>query len=348
MLRQEIARHIISGTDTKFLRFVIWCLSLKLCAACLCLFPFAVSAQQQETIALTDFPAPAWPAEGTTPPKDKYVFVDLAKNEYVVAYPANLGTPAFEKDGPGALKTARFELLRNVDPMVSAEIARSGSAKYRYAYGVGNGSAAKQSIDQWLLVVPLQAGNDSIKHPSGWFAIIQKGRTFKLKKPEWIRNGAAAVWSFEKEAEVVKPGETKKGFEIESELKPGFTVAYLRKAESVAANVAASGNVPKPVKDALDALLTVEYDSRTLLTIGPKFDKAVDDRTVALDFIEGISFLSRSGTLDPNSDFVKNTLNELKSLSPGGSGASLKLTSPARTPAETEILAALKAALRIN
>src|SRR5262245_30610462 len=245
---------------------------LSPCVFCafLWLIPFIATGQQQETIALTDFPVPAWPAEGTPPPKDKYVFVDLAKNEYVVAYPGNLGTPAFEKDGPGSLKISRYELQRNVDPKVSVEITRPSSTKYRYAYSVMNGPAAKQTIDQWLLIVPLQAGNDSIKQPAGWLAIVQRGRTFKLNRPEWIRNGAAAVWSFEKDAEVIQPGATKKGFELESELKPGFTVAYLRKAESVAAAVATSGNVPKPVKDELDSLLTVEYNSRTLLTIGPK------------------------------------------------------------------------------
>jgi hypothetical protein len=312
------------------------------------LFFFSAWAQQQETIALTDFPVPAWPAEGAPAPKDKYVFVDLAKNEYVVSYPANLGTPAFEKEGPGAVKVARYELLRNVDPTASVEVTRPSSTKYRYVYTVMNGPAGKQSIDQWLLVVPLQAGNDSIKHPAGWFGIVQKGRTFKLKKPEWIPNGAAAVWSFEKDVEVIQPGTTKKGFELESELRPGFTVGYFRKAGSVAAVVATSGNVPKPVKDQLDPLQSVEYNSRTLVTVGPKFDKAVDDRTVGLDFIEGISFLGRSGALDPNSEFVKNTLIELKGIPPGGSGASIKLTSPARTPVETEVLTALKAALHIN
>src|SRR5262249_55558588 len=154
--------------------------------------------------------------------------------------------------------------------------------------------------------------------------------------PEWIHNGAAAVWSFEKDAEVIQPGSTKKGFELESELKPGFTVGYLRKAASVAAVVATSGNVPKAVKDQLDSLLTVEYNSETVLTLGPKFDKAVDDRTVALDFIEGIGFLNRSGALDPNSEFVKNALSELKGISPGASGSALKLASQARTPVETQ------------
>jgi hypothetical protein len=320
-----------------------------LCVFCasLWLIPFFASGQPQESIALTDFPVPSWPAEGTPAPKDKYVFVDLEKNEYVIAYPANLGTPAFEKDGPGSLKTARYELQRNVDPAVTVEVTRSSPAKLTYAYTVMNRQAAKQSIDQWLLVVPLQAGNDSIKYPAGWFGIVQKGRTFKLKNPEWIRNGAASVWSFGKDTEVIQPGASKKGFQIESELRPGFTVAYFCKAESVSAAVATSGNVPKAVKDQLDSLLTIEYNSKTLLTIGPKFQNAVDDRTVALDFIEGINALGRGGTLDPNSEFVKSTLGELKGISPGG-GAPVKLTAQARTPVETEVLNALKAALRIN
>ena len=84
------------------------------------------------------------------------------------------------------------------------------------------------------------------------------------------------------------------------------------------------------------------------MTIGPKFDKAVDDRTVALDFIEGINALGRNGALDANSDFVKNTLSELKDISPGAGSGPVKLTAQARTPVETEILDALKAALRMN
>jgi len=309
-----------------------------------------VAQQKQETAGLTDFPAPSWPQDGVIPPalKERYVFVDLAKNEYVLAYPANLGTPAFEKEGPGSLKIARYELLRNVDPGVLVEVTHPAPTKYRYAYTITNGPSAKQSIDQWSLVVPLQAGNDPIKQPTGWFAVVQKGRTFKLKNPEWIRNGAAAVWSFEKDTEVIQPGATKKGFEIESDLRPGFSVAYFRKAPSVASVVATSGNVPKAVKDQLDELLTVEYNGKTLLMIGPKFDRAVDDRTVALDFIEGINFLGRIGALDPNSEFVKTALSELKGIPPGIGSPAAKLTAQARTPVEGEVLNALKVSLRIN
>ena len=48
----------------------------------------ASGAQQaQETAGLSDFPVPFWPANGVVPQelKDKYVFVDVAANEFVLA-----------------------------------------------------------------------------------------------------------------------------------------------------------------------------------------------------------------------------------------------------------------------
>ena len=52
--------------------------------------------------------------------------------------------------------------------------------------------------------------------------------------------------------------------------------------------VAASGaGYPPKVKEQVDQLLAVEYNSRTVPVIGPKFDKNTDDKTVAADFIAG-------------------------------------------------------------
>src|SRR5215471_3672505 len=106
------------------------------------------SAQQaQDVVGLTDFPAPPWPANGVVPAelKDKYVFIDLAKNEYIVASPENVASPTFEKDGPGDLKITRLELLRNVQPAVSVTIASANGGKYRYTYNIANAAGAKQS-----------------------------------------------------------------------------------------------------------------------------------------------------------------------------------------------------------
>src|SRR5215467_8343480 len=154
-------------------------------------------AQQQDPVGLTDFPVPAWPKDGNVPAdlKDKYVFIDLEKNEYVVAYPENLPaieTPAakaaYEKDGPGALRIGRYELLRNVDPTVLLTVT-STAGKYKYAYSVADSPKAKQAIGQWCIIIPEQAAGSDIKQPAGWFGVLQSDRVFKVKNPNWIKNG---------------------------------------------------------------------------------------------------------------------------------------------------------------
>src|SRR3954467_9905914 len=127
-------------------------------------------AQQQATVGLPDFPVPAWPANGVVPAemKDKYVFVDLAKNEYVVAFPENLGSVTFDKDGPGSMKISRFELLRNVQPAVNTTVSPMNGGKLRYTYEIANAAGAKQTIDQWSLIIPEAASSSAIKFPDGW------------------------------------------------------------------------------------------------------------------------------------------------------------------------------------
>ena len=307
-------------------------------------------AQQPEVVGLSDFPVPEWPKDGVVPGamKENYIFVDLEKNEYVVAYPENLGTDAFTKDGPGKMKVNRYELLRNVAPAVGVAIGPSTAGKLKYSYTVANGATAKQSIDVWVLALSDKSAGDALKGPDGWFTILQRERKFKLRNPEWIRSGAAAVWSFQKPDQFINPGQTKKGFEVESELRPGFTIAYLRKSESTDVKVATHGNVPKEVKEQLDSLLLLEYNSKSILTYGPKFDKSVDDHTIAEDFIQGIFTLNRAGAVELSSDFLRNVMNELTGIKPGASASAIKLTATPKTPAETDLLAALKISLRIN
>jgi hypothetical protein len=83
------------------------------------------AAQQRDAAKLSvDFPVPAWPANGVVPPelKTNYVFVDLSKNQYIVAFPENLGSPNFEKDGPAERRINRYPLQRDVDPTAAVAV----------------------------------------------------------------------------------------------------------------------------------------------------------------------------------------------------------------------------------
>src|SRR5262249_3569389 len=181
--------------------------------------------------------------------------------------------------------------------------------------------------------LPAGTENSSLKQPANWFGVVQKGRKFTVTNPDWIKGGVAAVFSFSKTEGQIQPGAFKTGFELESDLRPGFTVAYFRQTESVDATVQASGNIPsivirnatppppangapppgggfgggqvpagalsawQPVKDSIDRLLSFEYNSKTVLTLAPKFDKNATDKTVASDFVEGITVLTKTGGL---------------------------------------------------
>jgi hypothetical protein len=207
-------------------------------------------AQQRDAASLNpEFPVPVWPSNGVIPDglKNHYVFVDPAKNEFVVAYPGNLGSPNFEKDGPKDRLVSRYKLQRDVDPAVNAVITAAPGGRFKYAYTVVDAPKAKQSIDQWALVMPEAGAGTVTKQPAGWFGVVQKSRKFTVTNPDWIKTGSAVVFSYDKPAEQIQPGSIKGGFEVESDLKPGFTLGFFRQAESVEAVMQTSGNIPRAI-----------------------------------------------------------------------------------------------------
>jgi len=348
-----------------------------------------VAQQRDPNKVAADYPVPLWPSTGVIPPdlKSHYVFVDAAKNEFVVAYPENLGSPNFEKDGPSTRQVSRYKLQMYVDPRVSVAIAASAGGKFRYAYTVADGPAAKGSVDQWALTMPEAAGTSAAKFPTGWFGVVQKSRKMALGN-DWIKSGSAAVYSFDKVSEQIKPGSKKSGFELESDLKPGFTLGFFRQAENTEAQLQQSGNIPtiivknatppptpgaaaeggrgggggfggaqtpagataawQPIKDDVEKLMRIEYNSKPALTLGPKFDKSASDAVIAADFQQGITMLSKSGVLTADSAFVKSTLAELDTYVKAGGSGPLKLSGQPKTEAETEVFNAMKISLHLN
>lgn len=368
------------------MRATKWMLALILIGA----MAAAGSAQQGQIASLSlPFPVPAWPTNGVIPPdmKDHYVFLDSAKNEYVVAYPENLGSPNFEKDGPAQRTVVRYKLQMDVDPKVTVAVT-SANGKYKYAYTVADGPKAKQSIDQFVIAMPESGGDGVAKAPAGWFGVIQRGRKLSVSDPKWIKTGAAVVYSFNKADEQIQPGARKGGFEVESDLKPGFTIGYFRAGMSTDAVFQQSGNIPyvvvhnatpppppagaagagggggggfggnnvpagattawQPIKDDIDKLLLMEYNSKPALTLAPKFDKSQTDKDIAADFMQGISFLSRSGLLAADSAFAKSAVSDLDSYVKAGGSGPLKLSAQPKGDAETEIFNAMKLSLHLN
>jgi hypothetical protein len=314
-------------------------------------------AQQRQDPGLTEFPVAIWPADGKIPPelKDNYVFIDLARGQYLVAFPSNLGTAEFTED-PGELETRGFDMQRNVEPSISVAVTPTGPSKYQYEYTISNQVSAKEGIDQWNLVMSAEAGDSTILSPEKWVGFVQKGRTFGVKKPEWIRSGSSALWFFGasqgqisvdmKLDGLIEPGMSKGGFVLESGLRPGFTLAYFRRSINKAGP---DPSYPIQVREQVKSVLQLEYNSKTTYAIGPKFEANIPDQTIISDFAEGVASLSRAGVLDPNSDFVKNTLDELnRGVRDKLNTSQIRLNAQPRTPAETDVLNALKVSLHLN
>jgi hypothetical protein len=363
-----------------------WTLALILLAA----ITIAGAAQQRDAANLSlDFPVPAWPANGVIPPemKNQFVFVDLPNNEYVVAYPENLGSPNYEKDGPAERRVHRYKLQRDVDPQVAAVVTSTGG-KYKIVYAVSNGPKAKQSIDQWTLVLPEGATAATLKQPAGWFAAFQHNRKLPVANADWIKAGSAVVFSYSKPEGQIQPGDSKSGFELESDLRPGFTIGLFRQAESTDSVVQQSGNIPQivvknatppppaagtapppagggggfggnqtpaaataawqPIKDSVDKLLQFEYNSKPIVMLAPKFSKDATDANVATDFLRGITILSKTGVLIADSPFVKSTLSDLDAYIKAGGSGQLKHTGQPKSSAETEVFNAMKLSLHLN
>jgi hypothetical protein len=101
-------------------------------------------------------PVPIWPSDGVIPKEvsDQYVFYDPRTEEYVIAYPENLGTPQFERNR-GRLLVSRFPTARGAKPSIQFSVVRE-QEKYRYTYQVDNGGGARRPITSWYLATPVR------------------------------------------------------------------------------------------------------------------------------------------------------------------------------------------------
>src|SRR5678810_443071 len=101
-------------------------------------------------------PVPIWPSNGVILKEvsGQYVFYDPSTEEYVIAYPENLGTSESEKN-PGKLLISRFPTTKGAKPSIQFSIIRD-QEKYRYTYRIANAAGAKRPITSWYLATPVQ------------------------------------------------------------------------------------------------------------------------------------------------------------------------------------------------
>ena len=257
-------------------------------------------------------PVPIWSADGIISPEyqDKYVFWDVESGEAVLAYPANLGTPGYETS-PGDRVIRRFALSRNVEPELSVRVEAINPLKYRYHYTVKNGSDSRNPIKRWNIVLPRAALGDVARipeRPEGWVSLTSKAREYAMAdaEAEWVHSGATASFSNMDDETRVSAGRKIAGFMLESQLKPGYTLAYFRSSNSP--DRPNGDTLPLEVQKQLGLLMHIEFNSKSLSTLGPKFASDTHEYTIVRDFRSAVTHFIRSGMLDADSPFVTDLM----------------------------------------
>ena len=256
-------------------------------------------------------PVPIWSSDGIISPEyqDKYVFFDVENGEAVLAYPANLGTPGYETS-PGDRVIRRFPLSRNVDPELSVRVEAINPLKYRYHYTVGNGSDSKNAIARWNIVLPRAAAEDSTQHPQGWGSRVLGASAYADEEPEWVHGGSTASFSIRGPESQVTAGREMDGFMIESDLKPGYTLAYFRSRYNSADRPGVT-TTPAEVERQLRPLMAMRFNSKVLYTLGPKYPADTHEYTIIRDLLGVLTNFIRDDMLDAESPFVTDLLRSL-------------------------------------
>src|SRR5262249_16563743 len=104
----------------------------------------------------------------------------------------------------------------------------------------------------------------------------------------------------------------------------------------------------EPIKRDVEKLLQFEYKSKALLTLAPKFVKNESEKTIAADYLEGVSTLTKRGGLSADSEFAKTAISELDTYVKAGGSGPLKLSAQPKGDVETQIFNAMKLSLHLN
>jgi hypothetical protein len=304
-----------------------------------------VSAQQDFS---EEFKAvPAWPASNIPPAdlKGKYVYLDAVAKQMVLVYPENLDQPDFASN-PGRQRVERFDMNNQVEAIFSVAIKREEQRQekqpprkvFTYSYTVANASKAPQAIARFDVVAPEFRASDRIVAPAGWQAAAGASSINAVRVAIGQASGILMSWYILDDRRPIAPGSVLSGFNVSSELRPGFVVAYVRGGQEPRL----TGEMPQVVLRQTVPLLQREYNSQNVLTIGPKFGARASVDAIAQDFRAGINRLIEAKRLNSESAAVKEIL---QLLTKAGEAPQQAMRAQPRPGLEAEIIGALKLSL---
>lgn len=242
---------------------------------------------------------PIWPMDNKLPLalEDKYVFWDPTTAEIVMSYP----------EGPNGVRvTHRYRPQNQVDPHILVEIAYQADGMYHYRYTLKNGVAARQSIDIWQIVGPGADSEIRVEHPFWAKARFAGTKAKQVALPAGTPDGEYLTWA--SGGKVIPPGGLATDFVIVSRYGPGFTTAYAVSGGYLSFR---RDGPPEDVARQLAPLMKPEVNSRTTLTMGPRFSPAAARKVIANDYRLVLRQLAKEKPLSASSEFLRFALSLL-------------------------------------
>lgn len=231
--------------------------------------------------------------------RDHYVFRDDRTAEIVISFPKDPDNP----DGPRT--DYRYRPQNQVDPHILVKISRDSDQRFRYAYTLANGPAARQSIDIWSIVSPGPASDIEVGHPK-WGKVRAKGSKAKQAALIGVMDGGYIDWAAD-DGSAIAPGQSAEGFVIVSSYRPGFTTAYAQGGRPLGTK----GDLPPSVVTQLSPLLKLDVNNRLTVTLGPRFKPDVANNVIVEDYLRIMKTLVKGNMLDEQSTFLRRMTDVL-------------------------------------
>jgi len=227
---------------------------------------------------------PLWPKNGdiSNLPSDQYVFLEMPQNDYVVAIRSANGQ---------VQRLVHAPIHNRVAPDVTATVSREPDGRFHYKYSVANASSAGMQIGRWAMAVeqvgyrvePSYTGPVSLTNP-GW-----TGRKSWSKLPGISRDRHEVYEWLAPSDGALAAGQTLSGFEVISDLAPGFVLGVFYGQPSMPEMTDEDwASLPAPAAAQLRSALATAFDGQSLQIIGPRFAADARPDMVQANFLFGL------------------------------------------------------------
>src|SRR6266436_7878336 len=291
-------------------------------------------------------PVQVWLDDGRIPPQysDKYVFLTRDKHTIVVLAPERPETGI-----AGPKKIVRVLLWNNILPSVSVSLERVSSGELRYHYTIDNGKEAQDPIGKFSLVVPASIADLKFSHspPNGGTAWGGPGVHVAggpavavhdvLQKPP----GQYRTWFYHGD-NLIQPGTSLGGFELQSSYLPGVTTAWFSGGRLIEFDQ----SWPREIFEQVELLEHRRWREVSVVTAGPMFPPQTPKEVIIETFRQDLEQMIKSGWLGGSSNFVQEVKRTLAELRENPTKQQV-LKSPTQTTAETAVAVALEGSLGI-